>query len=226
MREVFHQDLNQILDQMGTLTAMAREAMSRATRALVEADADLAGAIIADDANINTLREEIDAKAIDLLARQNPVATDLRIVVTAMRISSEAERMGDLAAHVAKVARRRAPEKAVPADVMDTFIAMGAAAEATSLAAESALRALDQDAAAEVEKLDDVLDAQHRAVFDRLIEQEWTYGMKVAVDTTLLSRYYERFGDHAVRVAQRVKFLVTGEPESLSSLPDRTPDEI
>ena len=223
MRETFHLDLQQILDDLVSLTSMAQAAIARATGALVAADVQLAETVIADDVLIDALREQIDTKAVDLLARQAPVATDLRIIVTAMRISAEVERMGDLARHIAAVARARYPEHVVPADITEVFAAMGAAAEEICQAAAEALRSLDGEAAARIERLDDTLDAQQLDLAERVVQEDWPHSMQAAVDTTLVSRFYERFGDHAVTIARRVKYLVTGEPASLGPMPDRTP---
>src|SRR5450759_3214417 len=102
MRNTFHEDLAKISDQLVEMTRLAGTAMPRATTALLDADLHLAETVIAADEQIDALRRELDDRAIDLLARQQPVATDLRMVVTAMRMSADLERMGDLARHVAK----------------------------------------------------------------------------------------------------------------------------
>ena len=222
MRETFHQELERIREELGSMISMAEEAIMRATRALVDADVRLAEAVIADDTRIDLLREQIDTKAIDLLARQTPVATDLRIVVTAMRISAEVERMGDLARHVAEAVRARYPDRVAPPEIQEILAAMGAAAEEICHAAAEALRTLDGEAAGRIERLDDTLDGYELDLSQRLTEEDWPHGMRAAVDTTLLSRFYERYGDHAVNIAQRVKYLVTGEPASVAPLPDRS----
>ena len=117
MRDAFHEDLDTISDQLVEMTRLAGSAMSRATTALLDADIQLAESVIEADKELDRMREDLDALSIDLLARQQPVATDLRMVVTGMRMSADLERMGDLARHVAKVARLRYPESAVPADI-------------------------------------------------------------------------------------------------------------
>ena len=187
MRDAFHEDLDRISDQLVEMTRLVSSAMSRATTALLDADITLAEQVIENDARIDALREELDMRAIDLLARQQPVATDLRIVVTAMRMSSDIERMGDLA--------ERIVEKA-----------------------GSIIAAKDAQAALTLEKDDDAMDDLHRELFARLADDTWPHGTETAVDITLVGRYYERFADHAVSVARRVIFLVTGEwePEALT----------
>ena len=167
--------------------------------------------MIAADKEIDRLREDLDAQSIDLLARQQPVATDLRMVVTAMRMSADLERMGDLARHVAKVARLRYPESAVPAELRATILQMGQVAERIVAKAGSGHRRQGrrgrQDARARRRR--DGRPAP-RAVRHAL-DGTWTHGTEAAVDMTLVGRYYERFADHAVSVAHRVVYLVTGE---------------
>lgn len=218
MRDAFHEDLDRLSDQLVEMTRLASSAMSRATVALLDADITLAESVIESDDQIDALREELDMRAIDLLARQQPVATDLRIVVTAMRMSSDIERMGDLARHVAKVARLRFPHSAVPPDVRSTILQMGQVAERIVEKAGSIIAAKDAQAALTLEKDDDAMDDLHRELFARLADDRWSHGTEAAVDITLVGRYYERFADHAVSVARRVVFLVTGEwePEGLT----------
>ena len=218
MRDAFHEDLDRISDQLVEMTRLVSSAMSRATTALLDADINLAETVIENDAQIDQLREDLDKLAIQLLARQQPVATDLRIVVTAMRMSSDIERMGDLARHVAKVARLRYPHSAVPADLRATILQMGQVAERIVEKAGSIIAAKDAEAALTLEKDDDAMDDLHRELFNRLADGDWQHGTESAVDITLVGRYYERFADHAVSVARRVVFLVTGEwePEGLT----------
>ena len=130
MRDQFHEDLDTISDQLVELTRLAGSAISRATTALLDADVHLAESVIEADRTLDDIRIELDELSIDLLARQQPVATDLRIVVTAMHMSSDLERMGDLARHVAKVARLRTPDSAVPPELRSHILQMGQVAEA------------------------------------------------------------------------------------------------
>ncbi len=210
MRDAFHEDLDTISDQLVEMTRLAGSAMSRATTALLDADIQLAESVIAADKQIDALREALDALSVDLLARQQPVATDLRMVVTGMRMSADIERMGDLARHVAKVARLRYPDSAVPADVRATVLQMGQVAERIVTKAGSVIAAKDVEAAKSLERDDDAMDDLHRQLFARLIDGSWQHGTEAAVDIALVGRYYERFADHAVSLADRVIYLVTG----------------
>ena len=210
MRDAFHDDLDRISDDLVEMTTMVGSAMQRATGALLDSDLRAAESVIAADDDIDTLRREVDDRAVDLLARQQPVATDLRMVVTAMHMASDIERMGDLARHIAKVARLRYPESAVPDQLRETISEMARVAEELVQATGSAIADKDVHGAVAVERIDDRMDDLHRKIFNELLGSTWEHGTEAAVDTTLISRYYERFGDHAVAVANRIVYLVTG----------------
>jgi len=222
MRKAFHEELDRVTEGLVEMTRLASSAMSRATTALLDADVQLAESVIGADAEIDALREELDLLSFDLLALQQPVATDLRMVVTSMRMSSDIERMGDLARHVAKVARLRYPNSAVPAELRSIILEMGQVAERIVTKAGSVIAARDVEAAKQIERDDDAMDDLHRRLFEALASDSWKHPAETTVDITLVGRYYERFADHAVSVARRVIFLVTGEhsAESESSHED------
>lgn len=209
MRDAFHEDLDKISDQLVDMTQMVGTALERATTALLNGDRAVAESVIAADDDIDAVRREIDDLAVDLLARQQPVATDLRMVVTAMHMSSDIERMGDLARHIAKVARMTAPNIAVPEDLRPIIAEMAQVGEKLVAATGKAIGAKDVYAAVEIERMDDEMDELHKQVFTTLLDN-WSHGMEAGVNATLLSRYYERFGDHACAVADRIVYLVTG----------------
>ena len=211
MRDAFHEELARTSEQLVEMTRLAGSAMSRATTALLDADLELAESVIAADEEIDRMQRELDDTALDMLARQQPVATDLRIIVTGMRMSADLERMGDLARHVAKVARRRYPESAVPPELRSTVLEMGQVAERIVAKAGSVIAGNDVATAVQLEQDDDDMDRLHRQVFAALLGGSWDHGIEAAVDITLVGRYYERFADHAVSVARRVVYLVTGE---------------
>ena len=211
MRELFHEELGRVSAGLVDMTRLASSAMTRATTALLDADLQLAESVIAADVDIDKMREDLDALSIDLLARQQPVATDLRMVVTSMRMSSDLERMGDLARHVAQVARLRYPSSAVPAELRATILQMGQVAERIVSKAGSIIAARDVEGARQIERDDDEMDNLHRELYRRLEDGTWGHSTETAVDMTLLGRYYERFADHAVSIARRVIYLVTGE---------------
>lgn len=212
MRQVFHDELEQVATDLVALAELVATAISQSTRALLEADVQLAERVIEGDKAIDARRNDLDARSIDMLARQSPVASDLRTVVASMRMSGDLERMGDLARHVAQVARMRYPEQAVPEELREVFDQMGQIAVDIVGQVGAVIISQDLDDAQRIEQTDDQLDELHRDMFTRLAEGAWQHGTTSAVDIALLSRYYERFGDHAVTVARRVIFLVTGEP--------------
>ena len=211
MRDHFHDDLDTISDQLVELTRLAGSAISRATTALLDADVHLAESVIEADRRLDDIRIELDELSIDLLARQQPVATDLRIVVTAMQMSSDLERMGDLARHVAKVARLRTPDSAVPPELRSHILQMGRVAESIVAKCGSIIASKDVAAAIGLEKDDDAMDDLHRELFAALLDENRSWSRSAILDLTLVGRYYERFADHAVSVARRVIYLVTGE---------------
>jgi phosphate transport system protein len=211
MRTSFHEDLDKISEHLVEMTRLAGLAMSRATTALLDADLQLAESVIAADEQIDALRRETDEASIDILARQQPVATDLRRVVTAMRMSSDLERMGDLARHVADVARLRYPDCAIQPVMRPTIQQMGQVAERIVAKAGLVIAGKDVQTALALDRDDDEMDRLHRDVFTMLMDDKWKHGTEAAVDATLVGRYYERFADHAVLVASGLVYLVTGE---------------
>ncbi len=210
MRNAFHDDLDRVSDQLVHMTELVGTAMQRATKALLDADLALAESVIAADDDIDAVRREVDDLAVDLLARQQPVATDLRMVVTAMHMASDIERMGDLARHIAKIARMRYPAKALPENVQSQITAMSACAIELAKQTGAAIDSKDVHAATAIEREDDKMDELHRDIFRVMLDPSWDKPTESAVDVTLLSRYFERFGDHAVAVANRIVYLVTG----------------
>jgi phosphate transport system protein len=211
MRDAYHEELESISHSLVEMANLVGSAMSRATTALLDADLQIAETVIAADEAVDELYRGLEAKAFDVLVRQQPVATDLRQVVTSLRMVADLERMGDLALHVAKVARRRYPASAVPAELRSTILEMGHAAEEIVAKAGSVIASRDVTLALELEKDDDVMDNLHRQLFTAMLSPGWDGGVEVAIDIALVGRYYERFADHAVSVARRVVYLVTGE---------------
>jgi phosphate transport system protein len=193
------------------MTRAVQAATHEANDALFSADAATAERVIAADVAIDRAQVEIEERSIELLALQQPVAGDLRMLVAALRMSGELERMGDLAEHVAKVARLRYPEKTVPAEIEVTIRAMADAAEDMVDAAASVIERRDIEAAERLESKDEEMDRLRRSVFRQLLSEDWTGGVEAAIDIALLCRYYERIADHAVSMGRRVVYLVTGE---------------
>ncbi|WP_329456536.1 phosphate signaling complex protein PhoU [Streptomyces sp. NBC_01497] len=211
MRDAYHEELDSISDDLVAMARQVGSAIGRATTSMLDADLKLAESVIAADAKVDQTQHELEARAIALLAQQQPVATDLRIVVTSLRMSADLERAGDLAQHVAKLTRLRYPASPVPQDLHATLLEMGQLAQRLMAKAAEVIITKDIDLAMQLERDDDDMDLLHRTLFQHLMDDRWKHGIETAVDVTLLGRYYERFADHAVSVAKRVVYLVTGE---------------
>jgi phosphate transport system protein len=211
MRNAFHDELDSIGTTLLQMAGLVRVAMNDATTALLTVDLTIAEKVIAADGVIDEIQHELDARTINLMARQQPVASDLRTLVTSLRMSADLERMGDLAHHVAKQARMRYPNSAVPAELVPTITAMGIVADKLIDKLSSVMEHRDAVRALEIETDDDEMDKLHRDLISTLLDDKWNHGIEAAIDMTLLGRYYERFADHAVSISRRVYFLVTGE---------------
>ncbi|HZG97292.1 MAG TPA: phosphate signaling complex protein PhoU [Nocardioidaceae bacterium] len=216
MRDLYYDQLDGIVDDLVAMTDAVRDSVREATSALLNARAEAAEHVISGDRAIDRSRELIEDRALQLLATQQPVAGDLRMLVATLRMVADLERMGDLSVHVAKVARMRMPLPAVPDSVKPTMERMAEVAESMVASAAKILSERDVEGAIELEAEDDEMDLLRRSLFRTLLEDEWVYGVEPAIDIALLGRYYERIGDHAVSMARRVVYLVTGElPASL-----------
>jgi phosphate transport system protein len=211
MRDLYRDQLDATIDALVSMTRAVQTATHRATDALLSADAGLAEQVILADAAIDREREAVEERTFELLALQQPVAGDLRMLVAALRMSGELERMGDLAVHVAKVARLRYPEKAVPAEIEGTVRAMAKAAEEMVDSAAQVIETRDIAAAELLEAKDEEMDRLRRSAFRQMLSDDWGAGVEGAIDMALLGRYYERIADHAVSMGRRIVFLVTGQ---------------
>jgi phosphate transport system protein len=211
MRNAFHDELDGIGTTLLQMAGLAKIAMHDATTAILTVDLNCAEKVIAADDVIDEIQHELDARTINLMARQQPVASDLRTLVTSLRMSADLERMGDLAHHVAKQARMRYPNSAVPAELIPTITAMGLVADKLVDKLSSVMEHRDTVRALEIETDDDEMDKLHRDLISILLADDWQHGIETAIDMTLLGRYYERFADHAVSISRRVYYSVTGE---------------
>ena len=211
MRKIFESELKQLGDDLADMSRQVEVAINHAGTALLTGDLKLAEAVIVGDQAIDVAERDIDTRCVQLIAQQAPVATDLRVIVTALRMSATLERMGDLARHLAEVTRRSYPRLAVPNAVSGTFTEMHAAATRVAQRTTTLLETHDLELATSIEHDDDLLDRLHEDTFTAVLGGNWNGSPQETVDTTLLSRYYERFGDHAVSIARRMVFLVTGD---------------
>ncbi|WP_347220872.1 phosphate signaling complex protein PhoU [Mycolicibacterium poriferae] len=219
MRTAYHEQLDALTNRLAEMCGLAGIAMERATQALLQADLPLAEQVITDHDHIATLSARAEEDAFVLLALQAPVAGDLRAVVSSIQIVADVDRMGALALHVAKIARRRHPQPALPEEVNGYFAEMGRVAVDLGHSAQEVLLTKDPEKAARIREDDDAMDDLHRHLFTVLMDRDWKHGVAAAVDVTLLGRFYERFADHAVEVARRVIFQVTGHNPDEEQLP-------
>jgi len=211
MREVFQQELREVRERLVEIAELVAVSIENATTAFNESNVSLAETVIADDAKIDAAAAELDELAINILARQQPVARDLRVVVSALRISASLERMGDMSEHIAQLARYRFPDKVVPKSLRGTFKEMGALDVEIARKLVELLKTEDVAIAEHIRNEDDKIDSLHLSVFDKVLGETWKGEAVDTVDATLASRYHERFADHAVSISKKVQYLATGD---------------
>lgn len=211
MREEYRAELADVTQTLVEMAEGVRAAMGRASSALLAADRTDAEEVVLADAETDARYHQVEEKVYDLLARQAPVASDLRLVVTALHIGADLERMGDLASHVAKSALRRVPACAVPEELRPVITDMAATADRIAGKIVDVLRTADAGLAAELEHDDDEMDELLKQLYGLMLGTAWRHGVEPAVDGALLGRWYERYADHAVNAGQSVLYFVTGE---------------
>ena len=211
MRDAYFDQLDAIVDDLVAMTNQVKTAVAQATKALLTADIEIAESVISNDVNIDAAREKIEDIAFELLSLQQPVAGDLRMLVAALRMVDDLERMGDLSVHVAKVARLRVPEVAVPSELAEIITRMATVAEDMVGSVAGIIADRDVEAARRLEEDDEEMDRLRKSEFEVMLSDAWPHGVEPAVDMALLGRYYERIADHAVSIAKRLVYLVTGE---------------
>ncbi len=220
MRTAYHHQLAELTVQLGEMCGLANQAMRGATEALLEADLEAAEQVIREHERTEVMRARAERESFALLALQQPVAGELRAIFSAIQIIADIERMGALAVHVAKIARREHPNRALPDAVRACFADMAKVAIALGDSAKQVLSSHDPQRAARLREQDDAMDELYRHLFSVLLDQDWTDNIPVAVDAALLGRFYERFADHAVEVGRRVIFMVSGDlpaPDEIST---------
>ncbi len=211
MRQAYQTRLIDLGVHGARMCQVASDALRDATKALLTADLALAEQVIASDVQLDAMRASAENAALELLALQAPVASDLRTVISALWVVADVQRMGALAIHVAKAARRRHPAQVIPDEIRPIFERMGRVGVHLADQAGALLLDRDLDLARAIEAEDDLMDDLHQEMFVALLSPNWAHGVEPAVDISLLGRFYERFADHAVSVARRTVFLVTGE---------------
>ncbi|TDT30034.1 phosphate signaling complex protein PhoU [Naumannella halotolerans] len=211
MRDSYREQLESVVDDMVRLSQLVSTATRNASQALLTADLQLAEQVISDDVQIDNLAAELEQRCFGLLALQAPVAGELRTVIVAVRLLADFTRMGDLAAHIAKIARLRYPDHAVPADLEPNFNRMSEVAVRMIGEASDALRNRDTGQARRMAERDEEMDDLRSSQFRLMLADDWQYGVEAAVDVALLGRYFERIADHAVTFGREVVYIVEGE---------------
>lgn len=229
MRHAYREQLDMLIYDLLQMADYTEKAMGSATEALLTADLKLAEKVVDSVEIIESQRDEASEKAFDILLLQSPLARELRLVVAAISIIDNLTRMGTLAIHVAKIARRRHPEVAVPEPLRGYISEMSRLGRTAAKKVRDIISSEDPDEALELLTDDDAVDDIHQHLFILTTQREWPYSVREAVDITLLSRYYERFSDHAVTIGERMVYLATGmktEEYSESVLEKQAEDEI
>jgi phosphate transport system protein len=221
MRREFHRQLAVLRADLGDMCELSGVAARRATTALLEVDAESAEQVLTEVERLRLLNNAVERRAVSILARQAPVAGDLRATVTAIQIAADADRMGGLAAHTAQLCLRRHPQPVVPDELRDSFAQMGEIAVAVAERCRAAVLAADCAQAHRVGEDDRAMDALHRRLFTTVMSPQWPHGPSVAIDMVLLGRFYGRFADHAAEIARRVIFQTTGSYASDLIAPQR-----
>lgn len=211
MRDAFHEEIDSIGQDLLNMATLVNQAMSDATKALVGADLTLAEKVIAADDVIDQMQHDLDARTINLMARQQPVASDLRTLVTGLRMSADLERMGDMAHHIAKSARMRYPNSAIPEELKPLIAQMGTTANKIISKLIQVMKDRDLDKSLEIPGDDDEMDKLHRQLMAAILDDSWKHDNEMAIDLTLIGRNFERCCDHAVSISRRIYYLVTGE---------------
>jgi len=219
VRKVFQAELHQIGEELTQISQLVTEAMKKATLAFETADTELAQDVIAADARIDFLQNDLDERAIDILALQGPVASDLRMIVGSLRMSASLERMGDLARHIAQLARLRYPANVAPDSMVETFKEMARLDIAISELLTELLETRNLELSKDIYAHNTRINELHVSVFKAVASPEWNNSPVTTVDLTLASRYFERFADHGVSVTRKVNYLVTGEWQPISESP-------
>jgi phosphate transport system protein len=209
IRKAFHEQLDEVQRDLVLLAAKVTDVIPRGTEALLALDMASAQAIIDGDDDLDALTIDIEERCFTLMALQQPMAGDMRALVTAIRLASEVERSGDLVVNIAKAARR-IYGATIPPVLRGLLADMSDEAERLFRLAVDAYVEGDADLASALDDIDDRLDGIHAGYIAAIIASEDDLDLQVAVQLALIGRYYERIGDHAVNIGERVRYMVSG----------------
>src|SRR5699024_2854452 len=200
-------------DQLVEMATLVNRAMKQARVAMESQDLGLAETVITQDARIDYLQHALDERSIELLLLQSPVATDLRVLISALRVSSSMERMGDLARHVSALTRLRHPDPLIPEPSQVEVQEMAELTVQIGERLEQLMTNYDLTHGREIVKLNNEIDLLHTRIMTCVRDDEWKIDARQSQDLTLLVMRLERFGDHAVSISRKIAYLVTGEWE-------------
>ncbi|MDQ3763246.1 MAG: phosphate transport system regulatory protein PhoU [Actinomycetota bacterium] len=204
IQETCHAEVESLIGDLARIVRLAGQLMTNASVALHQADLKLAELVISDAGEMKARCEDADQHCLNLLILRAPVATDLRMVVAAMQVVGDLQRMCNLAQHIAEIARLKHPMEPIPADLRPVSLQMGTLASSLAEDAAAAIESRDPISAARLAQADDEVDMLRRRIFQILFSEDWSHGVEPAVDAALIGRYYERFADHAVAIARQV----------------------
>jgi phosphate transport system protein len=211
MRTLFTAEMSELADDLAAMARHVSTAIDQAGEALLTKNVELAQQVIANDAKLDDIEGTVDERCVLLIAQQQPVALDLRTIIVSLRISAALERMGDLAQHLAEAARRAYPDSAFPESHSDIVEGMVDAAKKAAQEVIELLEGRDLNVAARIVSDDDTLDQLHAEAYQRLLAEGFEGSPQEILNVSLIARYFERFGDHAVGVSRRIVYLVTGD---------------
>jgi len=213
MRKLFLAEMEAVGDELVEMATLVNRAMKQARVALEAQDAGLAETVVAQDARIDYLQNALDERTIELLLLQNPVATDLRVLVAALRVSSSMERMGDLARHIAALVRLRHPASVIPEQSRSEVQELAELVVRVGEHLQRLMTGYNLAEGREIVKVNHDIDILHSQIMTKIAESAWDLTATQAQDLTLLVMRLERFGDHAVSISRKIAYLVTGEWE-------------
>lgn len=219
MRTEFHAQLDRLTAELGEMCGIAATTAAEATASVVDGDTAAAGRVRSQLRNLDALEQQVERRAFALLARHAPVAHDLRLVMTAFGIAANADRMGALAINIAGIGTRARTGIGVPARTLGLFTDMGRHAVALAERAQRAVVTGDMAEAVRVQEGDAAMNDLNRELLGTVLNERWPDGVAAATDVALLGRFYERFADHAVDIARKVMFQVSGSTPRVGQIP-------
>ena len=211
LRKSFHQDLDEVRSELVHLAAFVTESIPRATNILLSGDLEGADYVISSDDEIDARALDLEERCVQILALQSPVAVDLRQILAALRMIAEVERSADLVCNICKAARRIYGHQLDPA-LRGIITRMGEQAQQLYIAAIESFVENDAAKAAAIDDMDNYLDALQKQFVQAIFESHAAghIDLQVAVQLAVVARFYERIGDHAVNIGERVRYVVTG----------------